>query len=192
MSKIREDFTGRKYGRLTVINMSHKDKKGKYYWNCICECGNTAVVVGAHLKSGNTKSCGCLFREFRKKHGGDGTKLYSVWKNMRYRCRCKTAPYYDDYGGRGIDICKEWGKYNAFREWAVHNGYREGLTIDRIDNDDGYNPSNCQWVTIKEQSRNKRTTRLVTINGKTLCLTDWAKLLGISKNTLRYRLRDIL
>lgn len=125
-------------------------------------------------------------------HGGaaSGELLYGVWTNMKTRCYNPKGTYYKDYGGRGIVLCDEWKTdYAAFRAWAIKNGYKHGLTVDRVDNDRGYSPSNCRFVTQAEQAKNRRNTRLVTFLGKTKCAKDWAEEYGINGWTLRNRLR---
>lgn len=117
-------------------------------------------------------------------------KLYGTWKQMRQRCSCPYNAHYKDYGGRGIRVCEQWDKsYRAFREWAHKNGYDTGLTIERINNNKGYSPDNCKWVTIQEQQFNKRDNRLITINGVTKTLTEWARDCGVNRKTIDKRLR---
>lgn len=122
-------------------------------------------------------------------HGESKTRLYRVWYHIRSRCFDKNTPYYKDYGGRGITICDEWrGNYIAFRDWALQNGYREDLTIDRIDNNGNYEPSNCRWADAKTQANNRRSNLYLTYNGETLTALQWAKKLGINHNTISMRL----
>ena len=155
MSGKLKDLTGQVFGRLTVESFSHMNGKHSY-WNCRCECGNIHIVRSDCLKGGLVKSCGCLNREPRGiTHGQSKTKLYHVWAGIKQRCNNPNANHYDRYGGRGITYCKEWEKYEPFYTWAMNNGYQEGLTIDRIDNDGNYEPTNCRWITIAEQQRNK-------------------------------------
>ena len=152
------DLTGQKFGRLTVIKNAGRDKYRQAVWLCECDCGNTSVVNGGDLRSGNTKSCGCLNREKvssrRKTHGLSKTRLHRIWRGMRSRCFLQSMPKYKNYGERGIVVCEEWrDNFQAFYEWAMANGYREDLTIDRIDVDGNYEPSNCRWITISENSK---------------------------------------
>lgn len=121
-------------------------------------------------------------------HGEGRTRLYRCWSGMKTRCRNPHQVRYEDYGGRGIDICDEWANsYLTFKEWAISNGYCEGKTIDRIDNEKGYFPENCRWATHKEQQRNKRNNRLVTLNGETKPLSEWSEITGIRHGVLWQR-----
>lgn len=119
-----------------------------------------------------------------------GTKLYNVWKEMRQRCNNPKHKHYKRYGDRGIKVCKEWDDPEAFYNWAVNNGYKEGLTLDRINNDKGYSPDNCRWATIKEQCKNRSSNHLISCMGKTLTMIEWSELLKIPYDTLRARLND--
>ena len=150
------------------------------------------------IHNGKTqKSCGCVHNELIKKantiHGGcindKLTKLYSSWIDMKRRCYNPKIESYKYYGGRGIKVYKPWRRsYIWFKRWALKNGYKEGLTIDRIDNDGNYEPDNCKWSTAKEQARNRRSNKLITYKGETHCLTEWAEILGINENTFYSRL----
>ena len=163
-----DNLTGKEFGRLFVIKRSYtKQYNGGtiVYWACKCDCGNETTVKTSHLKDGKIRSCGCLEKENLNKisvqvtHGQTKTKLYYVWNSMRMRCRNPNTNNYHNYGGRGITVCKEWNEsFEPFYEWAIFNGYKHGLTIDRINNDSNYDPSNCRWATYKEQAANTRKT----------------------------------
>ena len=166
---MRKDLTNNKFGRLTVINYVGKTKDRHAKWLCKCECGNEVVVNGNSLISGHTQSCGCLQKErtskSRYKHGGrsqhnNTERLYYVWVEMRSRCNNKNNKEYQFYGGKGVKVCKDWNDYSLFRKWALKNGYDKNAdygkcTIDRIDNNGNYEPSNCRWVSMAIQNANK-------------------------------------
>lgn len=158
------DRTGSRYGRLIVIDRAD-NSEGSARWNCKCDCGGNTTVLASNLSHGNVQSCGCLMRErviaAKTVHGREPRRLYTIWCAMRQRCLDGKAISYPNYGGRGIRVCEEWSDYRIFRDWAITSGYSEGLTIDRIDNDLGYCPTNCRWATHKEQGRNKRNNRPV-------------------------------
>ena len=190
------DLTGQRFGRLVVQKKDETRTKYKY-WVCLCDCGVTKSILEGSLKQGYTKSCGCLNAENIKKtkwksHGGSDTKLYKVWQGMKCRCYAKNATKYKQYGGRGITVCDEWkDDYGAFQAWALANGYREGLTIDREDVNGPYSPENCRWTTNKEQQNNRRDNLMITYNGKTQTLTQWAEETGINEMALRSRIKKL-
>lgn len=125
-----------------------------------------------------------------KTHGEKGTRLYTIWANMKQRCNLKTSKDYRKYGGRGIKVCSEWAQsFEAFRDWAISNGYRDNLTIDRINNDGDYCPENCRWTTVKAQANNRRSNRLLTYKGETKTMQQWCDIFGITKECVSYRLK---
>lgn len=188
------DLTGQRFGRLVVISKEGQGVGGVYLWKCRCDCGNEKTVSSRSLKNGHTRSCGCLNREIaaqrNRTHGETDSRLYNIWHDMKARCgRSKDACFYR-YGGRGISICEEWrNSFESFYEWAIHNGYSDELTIDRIDNNGNYEPGNCRWVDIKTQSNNKSNNRLITVNGETHTVSEWAELLNSRPQTIFERLR---
>lgn len=126
---------------------------------------------------------------YNKKHGEATTHLYKLWNQMRMRCINEKLIEYKNYGGRGITVCDEWNDYQTFRDWAMNNGYEFGLTLDRINNDREYSPDNCRWATRSEQMCNTRRNRVITWNGETHIMKEWAELLNIPYDTLETRLR---
>ena len=171
---------GQRFGRLVVVKNVEPDKYGASRYLCKCDCGGERVVGISKLKSGDTFSCGCA----KTKHGGARRSghepLFVIWTGMKRRCYNANDASYKNYGERGITVCREWkNDYAAFRDWALNNGYRKGLEIDRRDNNEGYSPDNCRWVTVKENCRNKRNNRNITINGETKCVSSWAEDVGI-------------
>lgn len=169
------DRTGFRYGRLTVRKRIPKEKYDKnVYWVCKCDCGNIIQVTSRSLLSGNTKSCGCIQKEQLRErniknaiHGGsDRERLYGVWHAMRQRCNDKGRKDYLNYGGRGISVCSEWDDYSCFRKWSLKHGYDPeaifmGCTLDRIDVNGNYEPSNCRWVDMKFQANNRRERKRI-------------------------------
>lgn len=182
---------GTKFGKLTVIGINHKGNDRKYYYDCICDCGTHCVVRSNALTTGNTKSCGCLINESKNiKHGLKNTRLYRIWSGMESRCYTKSNPAYDRYGGRGISMCQQWKKdFTAFYNWSMDNGYSKELSIDRINHNGNYEPSNCRWATPKEQNDNKRCNILITINGTILDLQQWCDKIGIKRSAVNTRVR---
>lgn len=187
MGKIK-DMTGKKIGRLTVIKYVYTDKRNNAVWQCKCECGNIVEVRGDTLRSGNTKSCGCLCTTHHKSN----TRLYHTWQQMKGRCYNKNNKDYHDYGARGIIVYSEWKhNFEAFYNWAMNNNYQENLTIDRINSNGNYTPDNCRWVDITTQNRNKRNNINFEYKGETHCLTEWCKILGLKYNRVRNRVRRL-
>lgn len=181
---------GQKFNRWTVIEKVGMTKHNKVLWRCRCDCGNESTVWTQALTSGHSKSCGCLKIELLTKHGKLNTKIWQVWKGMKRRCKDKSFSSYKNYGGRGVTYCKEWENFIPFYEWSIENGYKEGLSLDRIDNNGNYEPSNCRWATRAVQNRNKRSNIYITYNGETKILRDWEKYFGMNKGTLRARINQ--
>ena len=178
------DITGQRFGRLIALRPTSRRELGKVVWLCQCDCGNTTFKTSNALKTGNVRSCGCLYKETRMgklKHGMTGSRIYRIWKGMHNRCNNENGADFANYGGRGIRVCNEWSGEDGFKnfhDWSMKHGYVDYLTIDRIDVDGDYTPNNCRWTTQHEQTRNKRNTINITAHGKTMCLADWTAKYG--------------
>ena len=147
-----KDETGKVYGRLTVLSRNGIDKSGCIKWNCRCECGAEKEISGHSLRNGSSQSCGCLQIERTRTHGKTKTKAYKAWQQMKQRCTNPNAQYFHRWGGRGITFCSDWERFDKFL--ADMGEPSAGMSLDRIDNDGNYEPSNCRWATNKEQSQN--------------------------------------
>lgn len=175
---------GSVFGRLTVVG--HTKIRGRHACECVCECGATHVVASSDLRANRTRSCGCLNAEQRRvsslTHGDSRKRLFRIWAQMIERCKPGLVQS-RNYGDRGIRVCHEWQNYEGFREWALANGYRDDLTIERIDVDGNYAPSNCTWITRARQVYNRRVTIRITLGGVTKCLSEWCREKGCNYNT---------
>lgn len=181
---------GKKFGRWTVISRDERPNKRRVYWICRCDCGTEKSVIGDSLRSGVSNSCGCYHKDQLSNHRLSNTRLYGKFQNMKDRCYNEKSQSYKNYGDRGIRICDEWlNDFQAFHDWAIANGYRKGLSIDRIDNMGNYEPSNCQWTDVKTQSNNRRSNRLITLNGDAKTLTEWCEDLGVNRALVANRIR---
>lgn len=185
-----EDLTGKKFNHLKVIERDLTAKRTK--WICQCDCGRIKSIDACHLKSGATTSCGCEHKKIvhsqKSTHGKSKTPLYYRWKALKQRCENPNDRSYPRYGGRGITVCDEWQTFENFFKWSIENGYSQGLTLDRKENDKGYNPENCRWVDSKTQNRNKSNNRWVTLENKKVLLKDVAKALNLHAATLYSRI----
>ena len=192
MSGKPKNLQNQKFDQLTVVCPAGKDKNGNARWRCRCDCGEYITISAPALKANRPHSClSCKMKslwEKRDTHKESATRLYSIYYNMRKRCENPNAINYHNYGGRGISVCDEWKKYEAFSTWAHANGYTDELSIDRIDNDSGYCPDNCRWVTYTQQANNTRANRWIDFNGETRTLAEWASIIGINRSTLCERL----
>lgn len=182
------DLKGIRFGKLTALRQDHKDAARQIVWECKCDCGRVHYSPAGQLRSGVVLSCGCS----RATHGhtrGEGVSpTYKSWNSMRQRCENKSDPSYERYGGRGITVCARWA---SFENFLSDMGQRpQGKTLDRIDVNGNYEPSNCKWATPTQQQRNRRDARNVTAKGKTLSIHEWAALLGTSAQAIAWRLKQ--
>lgn len=175
LSPLVKDRVGQKYGMLTVQSFSHRGNHYTIYWKCLCDCGNTVIVAAGHLNNGHTKSCGC--NRWKKKHGCCNEPWYGCWKSMMERCYLpKTFGYYR-YGKRGITVCERWKTpVNFGKDMGV---CPPSMTLDRIDNDGNYEPNNCRWTTMKQQSRNRVSNRFIEIGRDKITIAELAERFGI-------------
>ena len=174
-----KDLTNQKFNRLTVLKLAPKHKN-KIAWLCRCDCGKTIIVLASNLTNNRTRSCGCLKMEKLLQrstiHNQRHTKIYEVWKTLKQRCFNPTNISYKNYGGRGITICEDWkNNFSSFYEWSMKNGYKEGLSIDRIDNNGNYCPENCRWTDRKTQANNTRTNHFITFRNQTKTIAEWSR-----------------
>lgn len=189
-----KDITGHKFHRWTVQGFTGMEK-GRTTWECLCDCGTTKKVNGCNLRNGESMSCGCLVVDTQRSrlttHGESKndkqTPEYRTWSDIFGRCLNPKNRSFGNYGGRGIGICDKWRSYDEFlsdmgrRPTAKH-------TLDRKNNSKGYGPDNCRWATKAQQSQNMRSNRMMTLDGKTLCVAEWAEITGIKIGVIRGRL----
>lgn len=199
----KENLIKQKFNRLTVINYGNK----KGYWLCECDCGSIKEIREDHLRSGATKSCGCLSREVFSKIGKkqalvlkeknktqkglSHTKLYREWYGIKSRCYNENHFKYKWYGARGIKVCDEWkNNFINFYNWAINNGFDDNkswkeCTIERIDNDGNYEPSNCKWISLSTQGKNTRRNVYITYKGETHNINEWSEILKIDRHKVK-------
>lgn len=185
------DLTGKRFGRLTVVQRLGSDRWGNSRWLCKCDCNSQETIVSSgHLRSNHTQSCGCFHLEKITKHGhaigGKESKTYRSWDHMIQRCTNPNFKQYKDYGGRGITVCERWNKFENFLEDMEEAP--KGLQLDRINNNKEYYKENCRWATKKQQHRNTRKNHLETYDGKIQCIAAWAEKFNINTSTLISRI----
>lgn len=179
-----KDITGLIFGKLRVISFANKIDD-HYRWNCLCGCGNTVIVESYALKSGKTKSCGCIRNVV---HGLSFSKEYRIWIGIRRRCYDKRLKHYPNYGGKGIKVCDDW--QNSFLNFYEDMGKcPQEMTLDRIDSNGNYCKDNCRWATMKEQARNRSTNHYLEAFGKKQTIVAWSEETGIPWETIYGRLR---
>lgn len=188
------DLSGQIFGRLTVITEGGRSSNGRVKWLCVCECGNEKEIDNGSLKKGVSTSCGCYNKELlslRKVHGAGQTVEYKAWSEIKRRCFNQKRNGYESYGGRGITVCERW--LNSFEKFLEDMGLRPSKlhSVDRIDNNLNYEPTNCKWSTRAEQNRNTRRNINVTINGETKVLKDWADAFGLEYDKVKNRVRRL-
>ena len=198
-SKRNGDLIGKRFGRLVVVRKTEERKRRSIVWECKCDCGNTFYCAGQRLSSNKIVSCGCKSKE--KQHFACNLPIHKCWGQMMTRCYNKKWEGYENYAGRGITVCEEWIGSNPkgfanFYNWAMANGYsdeklpngRRKYTLDRIDNDKGYSPDNCRFVTEKEQQENKRNRKYIVYKGENMLVTKVAEINGIDKKIFSSRI----
>jgi hypothetical protein len=183
----REDLSSRTFGAWFVESFAESGKDGKSIWWCRCVCGNRVKVVRDSLINGDSSSCGCRTLNAL---GLSQSVEYRVWHGIQRRCYDSDNPSFADYGGRGITVCERWRGKSGFSNFLADMGKRPSSNhqIDRKDNNGPYSPENCRWATPKQQTRNTRRNRLLTLGDKTKCVAEWAEELGVDESTLRKRL----
>ncbi|BAN16870.1 HNH endonuclease [Edwardsiella phage PEi21] len=190
-----KNLTGEVFGKLTVVSRNGKTADDLVTWNATCECGNTVVRTGASLlrarKKGVESSCGCSHH--LRTHGLSKKfeKLKWVWTAMKQRCRNPSCKDYPNYGGRGIDVCGEWDDFEVFHSWAISSGYSEGVTIERINVNQGYHPDNCTWICNEKQALNTRKIRRFEYRGEMMTLREISEECGVRLHTLKTRLMNL-
>lgn len=184
-SRVRSVTVGTVYGRWLVQEFADKNVRGELRWLCKCECGTVKTVKGKNLLNGESKSCGCLWREVVTSHGMTNTPTFKSWESMLQRCTNKNSPDWPRWGGKGIKVCERWFKFENF--YADMGERPLGTSIDRINNKGNYEPGNCHWATKSEQQRNKSNSRSLTYKGETKALLDWAQETGIPYDLLLRR-----
>lgn len=182
-----------KYNKLTVIETFRKPRNNggtRLMAKCLCDCGTERIVQVDNLKNNHTQSCGCHKKKIHTKHGLAYHPLYKVWEGIVNRCYAPNAEVYKFYGARGIGMCQTWrSDPKSFIEWAISQGWKEGLSVDRTNNNGNYDPENCQITTQQKQMRNTRRNVYVTMDGETKCISEWSAQYGIDRYKLRYRLK---
>ena len=195
-SKSLKDYSNKKFGRLTVLYRVENNKFNQVQWLCKCECGNEKIITANSLRNGTTKSCGCLKKEqdyiniAHIKHNKSNTRLYNIWRHMKYRCNNPNGKRHKFYYDKGIKVCEEWkNSFQVFYNWAINNGYNDNLSIDRIDNNKGYYPNNCRWANSIQQNNNQSNNIKILYKGKEYSIKELAEQNNIKRATLYERIK---
>lgn len=188
----RAIVVGQQFGRWVILSADiGRTKGGKLLCKCKCVCGVGRIVMAESLRSGTSKSCGCLQREIMRsystKHGQAFTSGYNSWSKAKSRCTNPTNKDYSYYGGRGITFCKRWNKFENF--YADMGPMPTGHTLERVDNSKGYYPGNVKWATRLEQANNQRSNRMISLHGQSQTLAQWSRHTGLNEATIRRRLQ---
>lgn len=182
-----DSLIGNKFNMLTITSYKKKGKNNCNYFVCLCDCGKTTEIRANHLFNDNQISCGCIRTKY--KDSKVGYAIYDTWNRMMHRCYDIKHHKYPRYGARGIVLCDEWkNDYYSFYNWSINNGFKLGLSIDRINNEGNYEPSNCRWATRKQQMNNTSRNRYLTYNNQTHTMAEWSDILNINYGTISSRL----
>lgn len=182
------DLDGQRFGRLVVVKDTGKRSPNrKIIYECVCDCGKVVEVIQNSLRTGRTKSCGCLWKETITVHGASKTRLFKIWSGMVRRCNSQLCNTYKNYGAKGVSVCSEWMKFENFQKWSNANGYDDRLSIDRIDPFGNYEPSNCRWASRVQQQRNTRRARYVHINGEKMHLLEVVEKFNLDRSLIDER-----
>ena len=189
----QRNILNKKFGKLTPVCFVYRDSGHQHYWKFECDCGNEIIARKSSVTSGNTTQCKKCSLEARrnkiKTHGKSRTRLYKEWAGIIQRCENPRSTSYDRYGNMGISVCDEWHVFENFMAWALDSGYSDKLTIDRIDYQGNYEPSNCRWVSVLEQNNNTKTNIRFLYNGENHTLAEWARIYGMKYSCLYARWR---
>lgn len=184
------DLTEQTFNNLTVIARAENGNRGNARWLCRCVCGNKVIVSANNLKSGAVKSCGCLRKPYAT-HRASNTPLYRMWISMIYRCENPKYFAYKYYGKRGITVCEEWHDFLVFKSWVDNTKPIGKYSLDRIDNNKSYCPSNCKWSSAKEQANNRRSNVLIEYQGDSHTLRQWSEIIGFDYKTVHNRIHKL-
>ncbi len=182
-----KDITGRRFTRWIAIRPTNKRNNGKVVWECLCDCGTIGFIISASLIYGSSKSCGCLIGE---KHNMSKSREYAAWARAKRRCTDPNNSDFHLYGARGIKMCSRW--MDSFSTFYQDMGSRpKGMTLDRINNNGNYEPSNCRWATRETQANNRRNVIRITINQETHTIAEWSKITGLSRSRIWQRINRL-